>query len=292
MEKVKEKTFKEINEFLNVEELKEIGLEYPDESEIENFKKVSAELTSFYARKIDEVKKQIDNIEKEKNKFRNLEDFKKGDGTDENKSDLDIINKYLHKEMFSGEKFLTEQDIAKELDREKGSLGKYCEKNKSEISKDLKEYKKYLERRQTELNDLMDYSENYLKKVIEGKKKFDRRIKELEDLKKKEYDKYLKKCEKIREKINNNIKNYEDNISTDNAKEVEFQKKMEEYDTKNFLLETNINSFYNELKNRQEVVKKYYRSAFMKAFCIGGIIGVVFEWIHVEIKKEEGYIIK
>ena len=309
MKNVKIKNYKEINEFLNVEELKEIGLEYPDESEIEKFKKVSVELTSFYARKIEEVKKQIDNIEKEKNKFRNLEDFKKGDGTDENKSDLDIINKYLNKKMLSGENFLTEQDIAKELDREKGSLSKFCEKNKSEISKNLKEYKKYLEQGQIELNGLMDYSENYLKKVIEGKKKFDRRIKELEDLKKKEYNKYREKCEKIREKIKNNIKNFTDNISADEEKQNKYQKMMEEYDMKNEQLENNINDYYKELKNRKEVVIKYYISAFIIGLSfIGGfsaplwakilisvscpLLGAGCEKIYANIKEKDGYIIK
>ena len=140
------------------------------------------------------------------------------------------------------------------------------EKNRNEI---LDGYLNYLKDAKEKFRGVHSYFSNYIDRLLKKEKDFYDKIEKLENAKDSNYEKYKKECERIKARVKKNLDNIRNMFTYD--KECEINKGKKKYDDKEEKLASETNDIYFDLKNRQPVIKKFYRISIGAAI-FGGII--------------------
>jgi len=143
------------------------------------------------------------------------------------------------------------------------------EKNEENRNKTLVEYLNYLKKAKNDFRDVHSYFRNYIGRLLKKEKEFYDKIEKLENAKDSNYEKYKKECERIKTRVKKNLDNIRNMFTYDKEREINKGKK--KYDDKEEKLASETNDIYFDLKNRQPVIKKFYRISIGAAI-FGGIV--------------------
>ena len=143
------------------------------------------------------------------------------------------------------------------------------EKNEKNRNEKLVGYLKYLKDAKKDFHSVHSYFSNYIDRLLKKEKDFYDKIEKLKNEKDSNYEKYKKECERIKTRVKNNLDNIRNMFTYD--KECEINKGKKKYDDKEEKLASETNDIYFDLKNRQPVIKKFYRISIGAAI-FGGII--------------------
>ena len=143
------------------------------------------------------------------------------------------------------------------------------EENEENRNKTLVEYLNYLKKAKNDFRKVHSYFSNYIDRLLKKEKDFYDKIEKLENAKDSNYEKYKKECERIKTRVKKNLDNIRNMFTYD--KECEINKGKKKYDDKEEKLASETNDIYFDLKNRQPVIKKFYRISIGAAI-FGGIV--------------------
>ena len=251
------------DQFLNDDEFDLEKLEVPNE--IKNPKDVFGNLISFYDGKIKEIEDKIKDLEKNINIKAN-ENFLNKEHISKYFSGLKgNSNKYL-------EKFLEKH--GKKINEIKEGYNEKIEKLSKDKEEIINEYKKYLNKLNEEKNKFEKATENF-QKLFDNfdniKIAFEKKRKELQELKNKDYPKYEKEKSEIQKRIEKNMKVIEDMYpKTEEINDEEIKNLIDEAD----------NQYLEGLKQCKVTVLKETRTKIIKDYsllgaCIGFVGGVL-----------------
>lgn len=238
---IKDIKIEDLDNFETIEEL-----QFPEE--MEDPKKVFGDLLEFYDDKIKELKDKIKEEESKKINFDS--NFLQKDKT---------IAKYLN-----NPKFMEKFNLKKHQDNAQQNINEMEAKEKNEIINDLKNYLEEMEKEKKKFlkqqNDFVLLYNNFdkIKLAYEKKKK------ELSEMKKFDKTKYEEERQKIKKRIENNL-NQLDNLFKTNT--------MKETDEKIEKLKGEADAYHNEIMNKKFKVRTETYTKVKRSF---SFLGVVF----------------
>ena len=161
---------------------------------------------------------------------------------------------------------LKQKKQKREEDKDIKEIERENEENRNKI---LVGYLNYLKKAKEDFRGVHSYFSNYIDRLLKKEKDFYDKIEKLENEKDSNYEKYKKECERIKTRVKKNLDNIRNMFTYD--KECEINKGKKKYDDKEEKLASETNDIYFDLKNRQPVIKKFYRISIGAAI-FGGII--------------------
>ena len=249
--------------------------------------KIDLKSMVFPKEELDEFKSTLDKWDKEYDeKIKKVEEEIK-QGSNSNSSEQsqtnnsvniqDILNdeidfdKYIKKGILDMKKDIEDgiNNINKQKREEDEDIKKIERENEENRKNTLEGYLKYLKDAKKDFHSVHSYFCNYIDRLLKKEKDFYDKIKKLENEKDSNYEKYKKECERIKTRVKNNLDNIRNMFTYD--KECEINKGKKKYDDKEEKLASETNDIYFDLKNRQPVIKKFYRISIGAAI-FGGII--------------------
>ena len=252
-----------------------------------DMEKIDLKSMVFPKEELDEFKSTLDKWDKEYDeKIKKVEEEIK-QGSNSNSSEQsqtnnsvniqDILNdeidfdKYIKKGILDMKTDIEDgiNNINNDLKQKKQKTEKDIEKNEKNRNEKLVGYLKYLKDAKKDFHSVHSYFCNYIDRLLKKEKDFYDKIKKLENEKDSNYEKYKKECERIKTRVKNNLDNIRNMFTYD--KECEINKGKKKYDDKEEKLASETNDIYFDLKNRQPVIKKFYRISIGAAI-FGGII--------------------
>ena len=213
-------------------------------------------LNSYYKTKIEEVKNQIQEMEKGKTEAYTIE----------YKNIVD--DKYIKEFLDLG--VISKEDINSQISKQNNEINKEKEKEKDDSLDILKEYKKHLEKSMESITELNKFWNEYTKKMIDKKDKFEKKKKKIISERENRYEKYKEECKKITEKAKDNLNKIKSMVVFD---ENAYKKKKKHFKEIEDNLKLNTTLLYSELINRKEVIKKYWKFSVKTVIC-GAVIGL------------------
>lgn len=252
-----------------------------------DMEKIDLKSMVFPKKELDEFKSTLDEWDKEYDeKIKKVEEEIK-QGSNSNSSEQsqtnnsvniqDILNdeidfdKYIKKGILDMKKDI--EDGINNINKQKREEDEYIKKiereNEENRNKTLVGYLNYLKKAKEDFRGVHSYFSNYIDRLLKKEKDFYDKIKKLENEKDSNYEKYKKECERIKTRVKNNLDNIRNMFTYD--KECEINKGKKKYDDKEEKLASETNDIYFDLKNRQPVIKKFYRISIGAAI-FGGII--------------------
>lgn len=252
-----------------------------------DMEKIDLKSMVFPKKELDEFKSTLDKWDKEYDeKIKKVEEEIK-QGSNSNSSEQsqtnnsvniqDILNdeidfdKYIKKGILDMKKDIEDgiNNINKQKREEDEDIKKIERENEENRKNTLDGYLKYLKDAKKDFHSVHSYFCNYIDRLLKKEKDFYDKIKKLENEKDSNYEKYKKECERIKTRVKNNLDNIRNMFTYD--KECEINKGKKKYDDKEEKLASETNDIYFDLKNRQPVIKKFYRISIGAAI-FGGII--------------------
>lgn len=252
-----------------------------------DMEKIDLKSMVFPKKELDEFKSTLDQWDKEYDeKIKKVEEEIK-QGSNSNSSEQsqtnnsvniqDILNdeidfdKYIKKGILDMKKDIEDgiNNINKQKREEDEDIKKIERENEENRKNTLEGYLKYLKDAKKDFHSVHSYFCNYIDRLLKKEKDFYDKIKKLENEKDSNYEKYKKECERIKTRVKNNLDNIRNMFTYD--KECEINKGKKKYDDKEEKLASETNDIYFDLKNRQPVIKKFYRISIGAAI-FGGII--------------------
>ena len=252
-----------------------------------DMEKIDLKSMVFPKKELDEFKSTLDKWDKEYDeKIKKVEEEIK-QGSNSNSSEQsqtnnsvniqDILNdeidfdKYIKKGILDMKKDIEDgiNNINKQKREEDEDIKKIERENEENRKNTLEGYLKYLKDAKKDFHSVHSYFCNYIDRLLKKEKDFYDKIKKLENEKDSNYEKYKKECERIKTRVKNNLDNIRNMFTYD--KECEINKGKKKYDDKEEKLASETNDIYFDLKNRQPVIKKFYRISIGAAI-FGGII--------------------
>lgn len=252
-----------------------------------DMEKIDLKSMVFPKKELDEFKSTLDEWDKEYDeKIKKVEEEIK-QGSNSNSSEQsqtnnsvniqDILNdeidfdKYIKKGILDMKTDI--EDGINNINKQKREEDEYIKKiereNEENRNKTLVGYLNYLKKAKEDFRGVHSYFSNYIDRLLKKEKDFYDKIKKLENEKDSNYEKYKKECERIKTRVKNNLDNIRNMFTYD--KECEINKGKKKYDDKEEKLASETNDIYFDLKNRQPVIKKFYRISIGAAI-FGGII--------------------
>lgn len=252
-----------------------------------DMEKIDLKSMVFPKKELDEFKSTLDEWDKEYDeKIKKVEEEIK-QGSNSNSSEQsqtnnsvniqDILNdeidfdKYIKKGILDMKKDI--EDGINNINKQKREEDEYIKKiereNEENRNKTLVGYLNYLKKAKEDFRGVHSYFSNYIDRLLKKEKDFYDKIEKLENAKDSNYEKYKKECERIKTRVKNNLDNIRNMFTYD--KECEINKGKKKYDDKEEKLASETNDIYFDLKNRQPVIKKFYRISIGAAI-FGGII--------------------
>jgi hypothetical protein len=238
---IKDIKIEDLDNFETIEEL-----QFPEE--MEDPKKVFGDLLEFYDDKIKELKDKIKEEESKKINFDS--NFLQKDKT---------IARYLN-----NPKFMEKFNLKKHQDKAQQKINEMEAKEKNDVINDLKKYLEEMEKEKKKFlkqqNDFVLLYNNFdkIKLAYEKKKK------ELSEMKKFDKTKYEEERQKIKKRIENNL-NQLDNLFKTNT--------MKETDEKIEKLKEEADAYHNEIMNKKFKVRTETYTKVKRSF---SFLGVVF----------------
>ena len=252
-----------------------------------DMEKIDLKSMVFPKKELDEFKSTLDEWDKEYDeKIKKVEEEIK-QGSNSNSSEQsqtnnsvniqDILNdeidfdKYIKKGILDMKKDIEDgiNNINKQKREEDEDIKKIERENEENRNKTLVGYLNYLKKAKEDFRGVHSYFSNYIDRLLKKEKDFYDKIEKLENAKDSNYEKYKKECERIKTRVKNNLDNIRNMFTYD--KECEINKGKKKYDDKEEKLASETNDIYFDLKNRQPVIKKFYRISIGAAI-FGGII--------------------
>ena len=252
-----------------------------------DMEKIDLKSMVFPKKELDEFKSTLDKWDKEYDeKIKKVEEEIK-QGSNSNSSEQsqtnnsvniqDILNdeidfdKYIKKGILDMKTDIEDgiNNINKQKREEDKVIKKIERENEENRKNTLDGYLKYLKDAKKDFHSVHSYFSNYIDRLLKKEKDFYDKIKKLENEKDSNYEKYKKECERIKTRVKNNLDNIRNMFTYD--KECEINKGKKKYDDKEEKLASETNDIYFDLKNRQPVIKKFYRISIGAAI-FGGII--------------------
>ena len=252
-----------------------------------DMEKIDLKSMVFPKEELDEFKSTLDKWDKEYDeKIKKVEEEIK-QGSNSNSSEQsqtnnsvniqDILNdeidfdKYIKKGILDMKTDIEDgiNNINKQKREEDKVIKKIERENEENRKNTLDGYLKYLKDAKKDFHSVHSYFSNYIDRLLKKEKDFYDKIEKLKNEKDSNYEKYKKECERIKTRVKNNLDNIRNMFTYD--KECEINKKKKEYDDKEEKLASETNDIYFDLKNRQPVIKKFYRISIGAAI-FGGII--------------------
>ena len=252
-----------------------------------DMEKIDLKSMVFPKKELDEFKSTLDEWDKEYDeKIKKVEEEIK-QGSNSNSSEQsqtnnsvniqDILNdeidfdKYIKKGILDMKKDIEDgiNNINKQKREEDKVIKKIERENEENRKNTLDGYLKYLKDAKKDFHSVHSYFSNYIDRLLKKEKDFYDKIEKLKNEKDSNYEKYKKECERIKTRVKNNLDNIRNMFTYD--KECEINKGKKKYDDKEEKLASETNDIYFDLKNRQPVIKKFYRISIGAAI-FGGII--------------------
>ena len=254
-----QKEFDEIYNSFDFEkiELKNFELFKKGENFETKFSKILQTIKEFYTEKIKLV--EIDLEKYLKNPNNNKPTIKK-----ENILNDEIIEKYYK----SG--VLIDNDINKLLNKKNDELKNEKEEEDKSSIKILEEYKTHLTETMKSIDDLNKFWIDYSKRIKTKEENYKKKKEKLMALKNDNYEEYKKKCQQITDKVKDNLSRIKSMVVFDESAYKEKIKKYDEFEEK---LKIKRDTYYIELKNKKEVIKKYWKFSF-RTIIAGAFIGL------------------
>ena len=222
-----------------------------------DMEKIDLKSMVFPKKELDEFKSTLDKWDKEYDeKIKKVEEEIK-QGSNSNSSEQSQTNNSVNNNINKQKR--EEDKVIKKIERE----------NEENRKNTLDGYLKYLKDAKKDFHSVHSYFCNYIDRLLKKEKDFYDKIKKLENEKDSNYEKYKKECERIKTRVKNNLDNIRNMFTYD--KECEINKGKKKYDDKEEKLASETNDIYFDLKNRQPVIKKFYRISIGAAI-FGGII--------------------
>lgn len=270
--------FDKIYESFDMEKIDLKSMVFPKE-ELDEFKSTLDKWDKEYDEKIKKVEEEIkqgsnsnSSEQSQTNNSVNIQDIL----NDENDDEIDF-DKYIKKgildmktDIEDGINNINNNLKQKKQKREEDEEIKKIEReNEENRNKTLVGYLNYLKDAKEKFRGVHSYFSNYIDRLLKKEKDFYDKIEKLENAKDSNYEKYKKECERIKARVKNNLDNIRNMFTYD--KECEINKGKKKYDDKEEKLASETNDIYFDLKNRQPVIKKFYRISIGAAI-FGGII--------------------
>ena len=252
-----------------------------------DMEKIDLKSMVFPKEELDEFKSTLDKWDKEYDeKIKKVEEEIK-QGSNSNSSEQsqtnnsvniqDILNdeidfdKYIKKGILDMKTDIEDgiNNINKQKREEDKVIKKIERKNEENRKNTLEGYLNYLKDAKKDFHSVHSYFCNYIDRLLKKEKDFYDKIEKLENAKDSNYEKYKKECERIKTRVKNNLDNIRNMFTYDKEREINKGKK--KYDDKEEKLASETNDIYFDLKNRQPVIKKFYRISIGAAI-FGGII--------------------
>ena len=266
--------FDKIYESFDMEKIDLKSMVFPKE-ELDEFKSTLDNWDKEYDEKIKKVEEEIKqgsnsnsseqsqtnnsvNIQDILNDEINFDDYIKK-GILDMKTDIEDGINNINNDLKQKKQKREEDKVIKEIEREN-------EENRNKI---LVGYLNYLKKAKEDFRGVHSYFSNYIDRLLKKEKDFYDKIEKLENEKDSNYEKYQKECERIKTRVKKNLDNIRNMFTYDKECEINGGKK--KYDDKEEKLASETNDIYFDLKNRQPVIKKFYRIS-IGASIFGGII--------------------
>lgn len=263
--------FDKIYESFDMEKIDLKSMVFPKE-ELDEFKSTLDKWDKEYDEKIKKVEEEIkqgsnsnSSEQSQTNNSVNIQDIL---------NDV-IIDKYINKGILDMKTDIEDginninNDLKQKKQKTEKDIKEIEEKNEKNRKNTLEGYLKYLKDAKKDFHSVHSYFCNYIDRLLKKEKDFYDKIKKLENEKDSNYEKYKKECERIKARVKNNLDNIRNMFTYD--KECKINKGKKKYDDKEEKLASETNDIYFDLKNRQPVIKKFYRISIGAAI-FGGII--------------------